>query len=61
MITWIEQAGDKYHVTGRDRKGKRFKTIITDNWYYAKAINVYNGSVWLVRDGKRRLLKRVYN
>ena len=49
-----------YHVTGIDRYGKRFK-IETTNPYYADGINLYRGSVWLVENGKRTLIKRVYN
>ena len=60
MATWIHMPGDKYHVTGVERKGKRFK-IVTENWWYANTINIYNGSVWHVRDGKRTLVKRIYN
>ena len=52
-----------YHVTGVDVYGKRFK-IVTDNRnsaIHAMYINLYRGSVWLVEDGKRKLIKRVYN
>jgi hypothetical protein len=53
--------GDKYHVTGILTTGKRFSPIITDNPHYALSINLYRGSVWQVRDGKRKLIKRVFN
>lgn len=56
----IHQTGDRYHVTGVTVYGKRFR-IETDNPYHALAINLYRGSVWLVRGGKRRLIRRVYN
>jgi hypothetical protein len=52
---------DKYHVTGVDVYGKRFK-IITTNWYHADGINLFNGSVWAVdTKGRRKLVKRVKN
>jgi hypothetical protein len=52
--------GDVYHVTGVDREGKRFK-IVTKDWNYAANINLWRGSRWLVRAGKRWLINRVYN
>ena len=51
----------KFHVTGKDRNGKRFK-IETNSYSYACMINLWQGSVWaLLETGKRKLLKRVYN
>lgn len=51
----------KYHVTGTDRDGKRFKRVYS-NLHYALSINLWNGSVWQVdENGKRKLIKRVYN
>ena len=49
-----------YHVTGTDARGKRFK-IVTPSYMHAMGINVYNGSVWEVRNGKRKRIKRVFN
>jgi len=49
-----------YHVTGVDRTGKRFR-IVTLSQIHAYGINVWQGSVWIVRDGTRKLLHRVYN
>ena len=48
-----------YHVTGVDRNGKRFK-IVTANARHADGINLYNGTVWEVIDGKRKMIRRVY-
>jgi hypothetical protein len=59
-MEFTHNKGDKYHVTGVCVDGKRFKRV-TDNPHYALAINLYRGSVWQVRDGKRKLLKRVFN
>jgi len=58
--SWSRMQGDKYHVTGVDVNGKRFK-IETDDWTYAAGINLYRGSKWLVRGGKRWLIIRVEN
>jgi len=59
-MEWTQQAGDVYHVTGVDTRGRRFK-ITTASWLHARGINVWNGSRWLVRDGRRTLIERVYN
>lgn len=50
---WDSQPGDKFHVTGVLRNGRRFAAIKTDNWGYANGINLYSGTKWLVRNGKR--------
>ena len=51
-----------YVVTGVLRTGQRFKAIHTSNLFYAYGINLWNGSVWEVEsNGKRKLLKRVFN
>ncbi len=53
--------GETFHVTGILTNGRRFPTIVTTNPYHAMGINLYRGSVWRVEDGKRRLIRRVYN
>ena len=58
--TWTGQDGDLYLVTGVTRSGKRFR-LKYSSWRMANCINLYNGSVWLLRDGKRHLIDRVYN
>ncbi len=51
----------KFHVTGKDTSGKRFK-IETTNAIHAFGINIWRGSVWGVNiDGSRTLLRRVRN
>jgi hypothetical protein len=60
LTTWTHQAGDRYVVTGVTRDGQRFRQEWT-NPMHALMINLWQGSVWLVRDGKRRLIKRVFN
>jgi hypothetical protein len=49
-----------YEITGVLVSGKRFK-LLTDNPMHADGINLYRGSVWKVEDGKRKLVKRVWN
>jgi len=48
-----------YIITGVDCKGKRFNPIRTQT---PQHYNIYNGSIWnLQANGKRRLIKRIYN
>lgn len=61
VTSWIHQAGDSYVVTGVLTNGRRFKPIHTDLWAYANGINLYRGTKWLVRDGKRYVIQRIYN
>lgn len=56
----IHKDGDKYLIIGKIVNGKRFR-ISSGNPIYAMNINLWNGRVWQVRDGKRTLLKRVVN
>ena len=58
QVMWTHEKGDWYLVTGVDCKGKRF-TRRADSWLYASSINIWRGSRWLLRDGKRILLERV--
>jgi len=53
----------KYHVTGVDVHGKRFKKVYGPvDWMWASNINLFRGSIWGVRsNGTRKLLRRVYN
>jgi hypothetical protein len=50
-----------YVVTGVTVHGKRFRPLYTDSYIYAMGINLWRGSVWKLENGKRRLIKRVYN
>lgn len=56
---WDSEPGDKFLVTGVLRNGRRFPAIETDNWRYANEINLYRGTKWLVRDGKRHKIVEV--
>jgi hypothetical protein len=58
--TWTHQPGDSYAVTGITTTGKRFR-FSTDRWPLASAINVYRGTYWLIRDGKRHKIQSRYN
>jgi hypothetical protein len=61
-MEFTHNSGDRYHVTGIDRDGKRFK-IETSNPYHALGINLFRGNVWQVKVGqtKRKRIKSVYN
>lgn len=58
---WTELPGDSYVVTGVLTSGRRFPAIHCQDWRHARGINLYRGSKWLVRDGKRYLIQRVWN
>ena len=52
----------KFEVTGVLRNGRRFKKMTFSSLMAASMINLYSGSVWgVTEDGKRKLLRRVYN
>ena len=55
-----EREQDTYEVTGVDRSGRRFKQAYKSK-FFAMGVNLWRGSVWHVRDGKRKLIKRVTN
>ena len=57
-MEWTHQSGDSYVVTGKTVKGRRFR-IQTSNPVHALGINRANGSLWLIRNGKRKLLNRI--
>ena len=58
-FTWTHRPSDRYLVTGRTVRGERFRSSLLSNPYQALYINLYDGRVWLLRDGKRTLVKRV--
>ena len=52
----------EFHVTGVDVRGRRFKKKVFQSFYAASMINLWKGSVWgVLENGRRKLLKRVYN
>ena len=59
---YIYEIGDSFEITGfLYNTNIRFKTIKTENLMQALCINLWRGSVWLVRNGKKSLIKRVQN
>lgn len=58
---WADEPGDVYVVTGVLPNGKRFKPIRTTSWQHAYSINLYRGTKWLERNGKRYKLQTVNN
>ena len=58
--SWMAKAGDSFVVTGTRTDGKRF-TIHTKHWWHARGINVWHGSKWLLRDGRKWLIQRITN
>ena len=52
----------RFEVTGTFRGGKRFKPLRFSSFAAASMINLWSGSIWgITEDGKRKLLRRVYN
>ena len=58
--SWVQRPGDCYVVTGIDRNGKRFVRHETI-WGMAASVNLWKGSLWLLRDGNRYLIRTVTN
>jgi hypothetical protein len=52
--------GARYVVIGKLVNGKRFRDVYS-NPRHALGINLYNGRIWQVVDGKRKLVKEVFN
>ena len=52
----------RFEVTGKLRNGSRFKKMTFSSLMAASMINLYSGSIWgVTEDGKRKLIRRVYN
>ena len=47
----------RYIITGKLRNGKRFKPIYTTT---PQHYNIWQGSLWELINGKRKLIKRYY-
>lgn len=60
QATWMPRSGDMFVVTGTRCDGQRF-TLTVKSWAHARAINVWRGSKWLLRDGRRWLIQRIKN
>lgn len=52
---------ERYIVTGLlYNSNKRFRSIY-NSYAFAMGINLWRGSVWHEVNGKRKLIKRIYN
>lgn len=60
QIYWTHKPTDSYLATGKDINGKQFK-IASPNYNYVSRINIFNGSIWLVRNGKRIRIRHITN
>lgn len=58
--SWVQVAGDQYLATGKDRNGKRFR-IMSRLWSYIDGLNLWNGTKWLIRNGKKYKIKSIKN
>lgn len=62
LASWDPRFVREYHVTGVLVSGRRFRTMVYQNYQQANSINLWRGSVWAVDHvGKRHLIKRVWN
>jgi hypothetical protein len=59
-LAWDSIQGDRFLATGVDRYGKRFRTTSV-HFNFLRCINLWRGTKWLVRNGKRYKLYSVYN
>jgi hypothetical protein len=59
-VNWTHKQGDKYMWIGRLVNGSMFRSVYT-HVGTALGINAWNARLWLVREGKRKLLKTVVN
>lgn len=60
-VEWTHQTGDSYVVTGRYYNSERRFRAKCALPQQALGINLWNGSVWLIREGKRYRIKQVIN
>lgn len=61
VAEWEHKQGDMYVATGVCPRGKRRGSVTGNSWFHIKRINLYRGSRWLLRGGKRYLIERVIN
>jgi hypothetical protein len=60
QVAWTHQEGDAYLVTGTLVNGGKFR-IRTTSWRHAAGINLWRGTRWLLRGGKRFKINSVIN
>ena len=53
-----EELKHMYVITGILKNGRRFKPFTTRT---PQHYNIWNGTIWELIDGKRKLVKRIYN
>lgn len=59
--TYFPLENDQFVVTGvYYNSNRKFKSIHTSNFRHAMGINLWKGNVWLIRDNKKKLIKKVY-
>jgi hypothetical protein len=56
VSTWEHKSTDNYLIIGKDALGKPFRKE-SSNPKYMMSINVYTGNLWLLRDGRKYLIK----
>lgn len=59
-LSWTHIQGDKYKATGTDLNGRRF-CITSESWQHISGINVWRGSKWLLRGGRKFLIQTIRN
>jgi hypothetical protein len=61
-ISWEPNPNDHYRITGiYGPRGNKLAPIQSKDWNYIRHINVYKGTFWLVRNGKRYKIQTVVN
>lgn len=62
FVTFNPKDFIEYRITGNlYNSKKRFLKIVSD-WFTADSTNLWRGSIWgVTKEGKRRLIKRVWN
>lgn len=56
-INILDEVAPRYLITGKDRSGKRFR-IATD---IPQHYNIWQGTLWEIKEGKRKKIKTYYN
>lgn len=59
-LRWNHLPTDQYMATGVDCNNKRFR-IVSSSYNYIRSLNLWRGTKWLVRDGKRHRIQTVFN
>lgn len=54
----VQPKVNNYCITGILKNGRRFKPIYTTT---PQHYNIWKGSIWILKEGKRKLLTAIYN